>query len=130
MVDTAYMTVFGCGLMVLQNTPQFLLPFGFHEPSFFVSLGLYIYLYTVSADVPLRAGLNLVQRYLETRADTFSVVLGFGISQKSALIRSTAKNLDLLFTSHIDNLLHQTHPGMFERVQNIETQMLAHPDAT
>ncbi len=85
--------------MVLQNTHQFLLSFGFHEPSYFVSLGLYIYLYSVSADVPLRAGLNLFGRYLETRADTFSVVHGFGISSKGAIIRSTAKNFDLLFYS-------------------------------
>jgi len=96
-VDTAYMVLFGCVLMLFQNQASFLLAFGFHQPSYFVSLGLFIWLYSMTVDVPLRIGLNYFSRYLEMRADSFSVRLGFGVSQKNALVRSAAKNLDNLF---------------------------------
>jgi len=76
-----------------------LLAFGFHQPSYFVSLGLFIWLYSMTLDVPLRIGLNYFSRYMEERADTFAVRLGYGVSMRNSLVRSAAKNLDNLFLS-------------------------------
>ena len=97
-----------------------MLAFGFHQPSYFVSLGLFIWLYSMTVDVPLRIGLNYFSRYLEERADSFSVRQGFGVSMRNSLVRSAAKNLDNLFLSHIDVWLNHTHPDLFERLDNVE----------
>ena len=81
LLDTLYMVVFGIFLQLLTNQPGFLLSFGFHHESYFVSLGLVVWLYTISLDIPIRAFvLNGFARSIELQADTYSVKLGYGIS--------------------------------------------------
>ena len=64
-VDTIYMVIFGVFLQLLINRPSFLVAFGFPQESYFVSLVLFTFLYSVSLDIPLRIGLNAYGRYQE-----------------------------------------------------------------
>lgn len=67
-------------LKFLENEPAFLLAFNIPIPSYFFSLAFFVHLYLVSLDPYLRVGLNAFSRYIEMRADTFSVNLGLGLS--------------------------------------------------
>ena len=59
------MVIFGLFLQLVQNQPSFLLAFGIGHSSFFMSLCLFIGLYLVSLDVPLRMGINWQSRRFE-----------------------------------------------------------------
>ena len=61
-VDSFYMLIFGVLLSFIVNDGQFLTAFGFYEPSYFASLGIFVWLYVQSIDVPLRVGLNWFSR--------------------------------------------------------------------
>ena len=72
------MVLFGVFLWLVENEPSFLEAFGFQHKSYFASLGLFTYLYSITLDVPLRIGLRLLNRKFEHEADEFAVKLGFG----------------------------------------------------
>ena len=65
LVDTLYMVVFGTFLQLMINQPSFLVSFGFPQESYFATLILFTYFYSVSLDVPIRIGLNAYGRYQE-----------------------------------------------------------------
>lgn len=120
LTDTIYMVIFGLFLLQVENSAGFLTSFGFHQESYFVSLGLFVWLFMISLDPILRVGMHLQQRYNEYRADSFATQQGYGISLQFALIRSHAENLDNLFTSSIDKWVNLSHPDLHERLEAIE----------
>ena len=93
-----------------------------------VSLILFVYLYMVSLDTPIRIGLNAYSRYQEHQADIYAVQRGYGVPLQHALIRSHAISLDPLFLSYIDQLLVANHPSMQDRVKIIEQALEDQPD--
>jgi len=60
----------------------------------------------------MRIGLRQIVRWMERRADLYTVERGYGEVFKEALIRSHAKSLDLLFISPLDDLLNMEHPSL------------------
>ena len=84
------------------NLPGLLLSFGFNQESNIVSLMLFIYLFSISVDIPLRMGLNAYARYQEWQADMYATEQGYGESLQKALIRSHAISLEPLFVSSIE----------------------------
>ena len=64
-VDSFYMLIFGVLLSFIVNDANFLTAFGFFEPSYFASLGIFVWLYVQSLDLPLRIGLNWYSRHNE-----------------------------------------------------------------
>ena len=124
MVDTVYMVIFGAILQFFfENQPGFLLAFGFEQKSYFASLGLFVWLFVVSVDIPLRVVMNFIRRHNELNADRYAVRLGFGISLKNALVRSYAENLDILYQSEVDNFLYGSHPTLQARVKSIDDEL-------
>ena len=45
--------------------------------------------------------------------------MGYGLSLKSALIRSYAANLDTIFPSEVDTFLYSSHPTLQSRLNTI-----------
>ena len=123
LTDTLYMVLFGCLLSLVLNKPNFLAAFGFHETSFFVSLGLFTWLYTVTLHQWILILIHKQSRLHEHQADEYAVKLGYGVSLQSALIRSYASNKDNLFNSWIDQLLIGSHPTLHERLAEIKDLM-------
>ncbi len=116
-VDTLYMVIFGVILQFwFENKPGFLLAFGFEQKSYFASLGLFVWLFVVSLDILLRTVINIFSRKNELDADGFCVRLGYGISLKNALVRSYAENLDILYSSELDNFIYSSHPTLQKRL--------------
>ena len=111
------MVLFGVFLQLIENKPMFLGSFGFMHYSYFASLGLFTYLYSITLDVPLRIGLRLLNRKFELRADEFAVKQGFGIPFRNALIRSHADSLDNIFKSRFDAILNEDHPDLLTRLK-------------
>ena len=62
-MDTLYMVVFGALLQLMVNRETFLVSFGFNRESYMASLILFVYLYSVSLDIPIRIGLNAYSRH-------------------------------------------------------------------
>ena len=60
-VDTLYMVVFGLiyQFCVMDNA-QFLLDFGFKEKSYFASMGLFVWLFVQTLDVPIKIVMNWI----------------------------------------------------------------------
>ena len=127
-IDTLYMVVFGFLLWMLTNYPPFLLSFGFYQQSYFVSFYLFTTMYAASADVPIRFGMRLVERYQEMDADNHVINRGYGEVFKSALIRTYASRLDNLFTSCIDRALNDSHPTLTSRLRNIDVKLRNNPE--
>ena len=113
------MVIFGILLQLMVNREAFLLSFGFDRENYMASLILFVYLYSVSLDIPIRIGLNAYSRLQEHQADLYTVQQGYGEPLQHALIRSHAISLDSLFLSYIDQLLVANHPSMQDRVKNI-----------
>ena len=61
-VDSFYMLIFGVFISFLVNDANFLTAFGFYEPSYYASVGIFVWLYVQSIDVILRIGLNWSSR--------------------------------------------------------------------
>ena len=59
------MVIFGAFLQLFINNSSMLVSFGFSQESYLVSLILFLYLYSISLDIPIRMGLNAFSRYLE-----------------------------------------------------------------
>ena len=119
-VDTLYMVVFGAIFQLgFINNPEFLLAFGFKTESYFASVGLFVYLFLVTIDIPVRLIMRDLQRKNELAADRFSVRAGFGISAKNALIRNYKSNLNILFKSEFDNYCYGSHPTLQARLAAI-----------
>ena len=113
------MVIFGAILQLMINRPSFLLAFGFQQESIMVSAVLFICLFRISIDIPLRIGLNQFSILQELQADKYAVECGYGEALQNALIRSHAISLDPLFLSDIDSLLNDSHPSMQVRVKKI-----------
>ena len=79
-VDTGYMVIFGLLLQFVENSPAFLTAFGFHQESYFASLGLFVWLFMISLDPLLKIAMKAYSRSHETDADTFSTEEGYGVS--------------------------------------------------
>ena len=122
-IDTVYMVIFAAILQLLNNKASFLLSFGFHEESYFVSLGMFVWLFMVSLDPFLRIIMNWNSRRNELQADIYAVQLGFGLSMESALIRSHAENLDTIFYSEVEKWVFNTHPPLQERLAAVKSAM-------
>ena len=117
------MVLFGLFLWQIENKPTFLQSFGFMHKSYFASLGLFTYLYSITLDVPLRIGLRLLNRKFELRADEFVVKKGFGKPLRNALIRSHADSLDNIFKSQFDAILNEDHPDLLTRLNLLSVAM-------
>jgi len=63
--------------------------------------------------------MRVLQRWNELSADLYCVKMGYGLSLKSALIRTYAENLDTLFPSEVDNFLYSSHPTLQRRLDTI-----------
>ena len=70
--------------------------------------------------MPLRAGLNHINRLLEIDADEYVVERGLGEAYTHALIRSHAKSLDSLFVSPLEKALKFTHPHLLDRLAMVK----------
>jgi hypothetical protein len=67
--------------------------------------------------------MHVLQRRNELSADLYAVRLGYGLSLKSALIRSYAENLDTLFPSELDNFLFSSHPTLQKRLETVTEEL-------
>lgn len=121
------MVIFGLLLLQVENSAGFLTAFGFHQESYFVSLGLFMWLFMVSVDPILQVAINAQHRYYEYRADRFAARHGLGTSLQNALIRTYAENLDSVFNSSFDKWLNSSHPNLHERLESIETMLNEQP---
>ena len=56
----------------------------------------------------------------EFQADAYSVKIGYGPEQYSALIRNFAQNKDIVFKSKLAEWISDSHPSLLERLTEIE----------
>jgi Zn-dependent protease with chaperone function len=73
------MVIFGSLLLYFTNNASFLLSFGFHQESFYVSFALFTFFYSNSLDVFIRVLMRKHTQYLEKDADMYAVERGFGV---------------------------------------------------
>ena len=98
-----------------ENAAQALLDFGYKDStSTFLTVQLFLIMYTQIASLPMTILMNAMTRQLEYAADAYSVKLGFDI--RSSLKRISRTNLENLDPDPLDAVLRLSHPTTVQRV--------------
>ena len=74
-------------------------------------------------DFVASAVLNIQSRNQELKADMYALELGYGIHLRNGLIRVFGANLDNIFITKLDHILHSTHQTLEERLNALNAKL-------